>query len=211
PVGISEYRFDVTGPAGESVIQAGAHPYFLTTSMLFNNKYTEGATEPISPIEAAKDLVFYLPLGMLGNPAVTQPCAESIVETRSQESGCPPSSRVGTVLPMLLSFFFANTPDTTHAHGIYSVEPEKGYPAEFGFASNNLTFLLYASVVRHHGAYMLRVAVPGVPPVAYLSGFVATFYGDIQEHFSGGFNEETFDRGAFLSNPTDCGESAAGR
>ncbi len=96
-------------------------------------------------------------------------------------------------------------------HGIYSVEPEKGYPAEFAFTSNNYTFFIYASVVRHNGAYMLRVATPGVPPIAYLIGLVATFYGDVQEHYMSGEQEFTFDRGAFLTTPTDCEEGPVAR
>ena len=36
PSGISQFRFDATGPAGERVDQAGGHPTFLTASLLFN-------------------------------------------------------------------------------------------------------------------------------------------------------------------------------
>jgi hypothetical protein len=211
PAGIAKYRFDPTGPAGEPVTQAGAHPHFLTTTLLLNNMYLEGGSEPSKPIEATRDLAFYLPLGMLGDPAVTQSCPASIVETKFEQTGCPSSSRVGTILPMILGVVFANSQDPTHERGIYSVQPEKGYAAEFAFASNHLTFFVYASVVRHDGAYMLRVATPGVPQIAYLIGLVATFYGDIQDHFLSGETVTTFDRGAFLSNPMDCQESAQAR
>ena len=60
---------------------------------------------------------------------------------------------------------------------------------------------MYVSVVRHDGAYMLRVAVPGVPKVSYLMGLVATFYGDIHEEFESDGQKVTYDRGAFLTNP----------
>ena len=204
PAGISKFRFDPTGPAGEPLTQAAGHPHFLTTSVLFNNIFLEGANEPDKPVESVKDLVFYLPVGLLGDPAVTDPCPASLVETHPERTGCPPSSRVGTILPMLLSNVFADTTDPTHASGIYSVTPEKGYAAEFAFTSVNYTFFIYANVVRHNGTYVLRVSTPGLPKIASLIGLVATFYGDIQEHYVQDEEEVTYDRGSFLTNPSDC-------
>lgn len=212
PAGIAHFGFSVTSPTGEPAIRAGGHPNLVTTSFLLNSMFVETVNEPVKPVEAAKELVFYLPLGLLGNPTVAEPCPASIVETQSELSGCPPASRVGTILPMILSNLFANTPDPTHVHGIYSVTPEKGYAAEFAFSSNNFTFFIYASVVRHEGVYMLRVATPGVPPVASLVGLVASFYGDIQEHIANGSEEGfNYDRGSFLTNPSDCEASLTAR
>src|SRR5580704_16513700 len=37
PSGISLFRMNATGPAGEPVSQAAGHPNFLTTTLLFNN------------------------------------------------------------------------------------------------------------------------------------------------------------------------------
>lgn len=174
PAGVARFAFEATGSAGGPSAQAAAHPTFLTTSLVLNSMNVENLVEGYRPVEAPKDLVFYLPLGMLGNPAVTDPCPASIVETTPGKTGCPPSSRVGTVLPSVLSTSAADDPDPTHEHGIYNVAPEKGYAAEFAFTSNNYTFFLYASVVRHNGAYMLRVAIPGVPQIAYLEGSMVT-------------------------------------
>jgi hypothetical protein len=59
---------------------------------------------------------------------------------------------------------------------------------------------------------MIRVATPGVFSAAKLIGLVASFFGDIKESFFrySELNEEneeiTFDRGPFLTNPSDCGE-----
>ena len=138
--------------------------------MLLNNQYIEGAFEPIKPVEAVKDIVFYLPLGMLGNPTVADYCPPAIVETREGFTGCPPTSRVGTILPLILSNATANQPDPTHEAGVFNILPEKGYAAEFAFASNNYTFVVYANVVRHDGTYMVRVATPGLPTISALIG-----------------------------------------
>ncbi len=211
PPGVSEFSFEATGPAGEPVTRAGAHPTFMTTSLLLNSIYATNSNEPVKPVQAAKDLVFYLPIGFLGNPTVSELCPASLVETTSGQTGCPPSSRVGTILPMILSDVVADTPDPTHEFGIYNVVPEKGYAAEFAFASLGYTFFIYATVVRHDGTYMLRISTPGLPAIAQLVGLVATFYGDIKEQYVSGFEEVTLDRGSFLTDPTDCGESKGAR
>ncbi len=205
--GIASFSFSATGPTGETMTQAASHPTFSTTSVMFNTQYLEHTGEKIQPTEAVRDLVFYLPLGILGNPTVTEACPIASVEIEQEASGCPPGSRIGTVAPLILSTVFVVP------RGIYNVTPEKGYAAEFAFAANKIKFFLYASIVRHDGAYMVRVAVPGVPATSLLIGSVATFNGDIQESYPvGEFGEVfTYDRGAFLTNPSDCQATPAAR
>jgi uncharacterized repeat protein (TIGR01451 family) len=205
PAGISHFGVSVTNAAGEPSSQASGHPNLLTTSLFFNDQYLETVGTPQQPVEAAKDLVFYLPVGMLGDAVVAEQCPASLVETGAELTGCPPGSRIGTIVPLVLSAFFVVQ------HGVYNVTPEKGYAAEFAFTSNGFTFVSYASLVRRDGTYMVRVQTPGVPAGSYLVGFVASFFGDIRESFVTHETEETFDRGAFLTNPSDCGEGVAAR
>lgn len=207
PGGIAHFSVSATDPAGEPMSQAAAHPTLMTTAMTLNTMFGEGfgEIEPVKPAEAAKDLVFYLPVGLLGDATVADECPASLVETHPESTGCPPGSRIGTVLPLISSSDFATQ------RGIYNVTPEKGYPAEFAFTSNNYTFFIYASLVRREGTYMTRLAIPGVPAVSELIGFVSSFYGDIRERFVANEEEDVFDRGAFLTDPSDCGEGAAAR
>jgi len=208
PAGISRFGMEATGPAGEAVRQAGGHPHFLTTRLLLNNQLNESViAQQIRPVDQPKDLVFYLPLGMLGNTSVTELCPESLVNIVGGHSGCPVSSRVGTILPMVLSEIAANAEDPTHEDGVFSMQPERGYPAEFAFGILNKTFFLYATVVRRNGAYMIRLATPGLPPIGSLIGSIATFYGDIEEPYTVQGEPYLNDRGAFLTDPSDCGES----
>ncbi|MGH2913136.1 MAG: hypothetical protein ACRDJ3_11750, partial [Solirubrobacteraceae bacterium] len=205
PGGIADFSVRATDLAGQQVSQAGGHPNLLTTSVMFNTQYAEGVSGPARPAEAIKNLVFYLPLGMLGNPLVAEKCEVGLVEPFPERSGCPPGSKIGAILPLVVSATFAA------AHGIYNLAPEKGYAAEFAFASNGFIFVSYANVVHHDGAYMVRVSTPGIPASALLIGFVASFYGDIQEHFIVNEEEVSFDRGAFLTDPTDCSEGPQAR
>jgi hypothetical protein len=211
PGGVAQFGFEATGPAGEPFTQAGGHPHFLTTTLILNSMFDEKVEESRKPVQPAKDLVFYLPMGLLGDPAVAEPCPQGLVEFRGFASGCPAASRVGTILAMIFNNVYANTSDSTSEHGIYSVTPEKGYAAEFAFATNGVEINLYANVVRHDGAYMLRVSTPGVPDGASLIGLVATFFGDITETYQAGHSDYTYDRGAFLTLPSDCEEGAGAR
>jgi hypothetical protein len=205
PAGIAYFSVSATGAAGELASQAGGHPAVLTTSVMFNAMFAEGISAPAEPVEAVKDLVFYLPLGMLGDPAVAEQCPYSRVGLIGELEGCPSGSKVGTVTPLILSVLFARE------RGIYNIPPEKGYAAEFAFTANNFTFLTYANVVKRNQTYMVRVSIPGVPTSSALIGLVASFYGDIQERFTRTESEVTFDHGAFLTNPTDCGEGPEAR
>jgi uncharacterized repeat protein (TIGR01451 family) len=208
PPGVLKFAFQPTGPAGEPFERAGGHPNFVTTTLLLNDERNESESfnSEFKPVEPVKDLEFYLPLGFLGDVSVAGQCPPTVVELEDNVSGCPPSSEVGTILAMISYGVYAAAFTSTHEPFIYNMVPEKGYAAEFAFASNNLTFFLYASVVRRDGQYVVRIAVPGLPAVSSFVGSIVTFYGDIAEHF---IREETgepasIDRGAFLTDPSDC-------
>jgi hypothetical protein len=203
--GIANFSVRTTGPAGEPVSQAGGHPALLTTSVFFNTQYVEGIQSPRYAVEEVKDLAFYLPIGMLGDPAIAEQCPMSRVSLLAELEGCPPGSRLGSVMPLILGIKAARE------RGVYNLVPEKGYAAEFAFSTNNFTFVAYANVVHRDGTYMVRVSIPGVSAGAALTGLVSTFYGDIQEHFSRSEQPITYDRGAFLTNPTNCDEPAPER
>jgi uncharacterized repeat protein (TIGR01451 family) len=213
PSGVSKFAFQATGPAGEPFEQAGGHPHFVTTTLLLNDEHNENVliTEAYKPVEPVKDLELYLPLGFLGNVTVADQCPPTLVEVQREVSGCPQASRVGSILPMIVNAVFVDSNDPTHVRGVYNMVPEKGYAAEFAFAGgNNLTFFIYATVVRRDGQYVVRLAIPDLPGVASFVGSIATFYGDIEEHYVREENgqEATLDRGAFLTNPSDCEASS---
>ena len=200
PFGIEDFSLQATGPAGEPSEQAGAHPFLATTTLGVTNNVPEygGA----APVETIKNLVFYLPLGFLGNAKVAPRCPASLVEGGGGISGCPPSTRVGDILPNGIGGIALDSLDPTGSYGIYNVEPEEGVPAEFAFPDSSQQLFMYASVVLRHGQYVLRVSVPGVARLAKLFFVVASFFGDLKESF--GEEGRTRDIGGFLTNPSDC-------
>jgi hypothetical protein len=206
PAGISEFGFDVTGVAGEPVQQAGGHPNLVTMTGVFNSMLAH-TQAGFNPVQAVRDLVFYLPLGFLGDPQTARRCSASVFTAgviEDSPSDCPPGSRVGTILAMATQGVAAITADPTGEHQLFNIVPERGYAAEFAFSFTNQLVYQYASVVRHDGTYMLRVATPGIPPIAKMFGFIATLYGDSRESFSTNGQAFSNELGSFLTNPSVC-------
>ena len=99
--------FDVTAlnEGGAPVLQAGSHPWELTTTVNF--KLQEGAPEPGGPFTDGdlRDLHIALPPGLIENPAAIEPCALARFNTprvspfEASQSGesCPDKSQIGVV------------------------------------------------------------------------------------------------------------------
>jgi hypothetical protein len=71
-LGLSEFHVTFTGPGDETVTQAGAHPFAITTSLKFN---TEETAEGTFPAESAKDLLVSLASGFAGDQGAVPRCS----------------------------------------------------------------------------------------------------------------------------------------
>lgn len=208
--GVEQFSFEATGFDGKLDEQAGDHPNLVTVKALVPNvRDAFNDNEPHVPVESIRNLNIYLPVGFLGNPQVTPRCPEAEIATGGASSACPAASRVGVVVPFIFGqaalLGVGETIGNTNAFPIYNVKPDAGYPAEFAFPYNSLTVAMYASVVRRHGIYVLRISVPGVPRVAKLNGFIASFFGNVKEASVGpGGVIQEHNTAAFLTNPAAC-------
>ena len=189
--GVQDFGFDAYGVDGASDTQAGDHPNAVNVTFDFNTVINpeEVFPEIYTPAGDEKDVVIYLPLGMVGNPQTTPQCAE--VELVHEL--CPAASRIGTVVPYLLG--------VPHAlpMGVYNVSPEAGYPAEFGFVAVHRLVVMYPTVVPTPFGYMLRIATPGAIRELEATGALLTFFGDPAER-DGASNPAA----AFYTNPARC-------
>jgi hypothetical protein len=89
-----------------------------------------------------------------------------------------------------------NSDDSTT--GLYNLEPEAGFPAEFGFTYAGSSVILYGDLARTDVGYVERVATPGVPELKTDSVSVL-FFGDPAQRDDGGTESS-----AFFTNPTNC-------
>jgi hypothetical protein len=204
PFGLADFSMRALDANGAPEATAGGHPYELVTSFDLNTfedyGYEGGSYIPPEPV---KDVVVDLPLGLVGNPQVVPHCALNQLLLSAGESLCPAASRVGSVLlekePGVFDTSEVSPPSTT---AVYNVEPEPGYPAEFGFTFQNKPVIIYANLARDGHTYKLRVTSPGIPALG-VDGAAVTFYGNPTARNGTGIAERPF-----FSNPTDCSNEA---
>ena len=188
---------DPLGLNGLTDSEAGGHPNAVTTSFTIPTfkslKYTH--------VEDPKNIVFDLPLGLVGNPQSLPTCPEQLV----RNAQCPANTQVGRIG---LEINEEGGTAATETFALWNVTPQRGYAAEFGAEYTSRDFFLYADVVHTASGYHLRVSSPGIVHLAEvysLTGVQVTFWGDpAARNGSGGSGETT----PFFSNPADCSAGA---
>ena len=193
-----EFGVEAGAPDGSASVQAGAHPWQLTTSLEFPTVVLPVVeSQPFEPLESLKNVAVELPIGLVGDPQAAAKCTQ----TQFGHERCPAASSVGSVA--IGTEGFSDEFSISHDHvtsALYNMVPEGGYPAEFAFSTVGASVYLYASVVHTGSGYRLRVASPnpGLPDALGAFGTVLTFYGEPAK--AEGESSET----AFLTNPTSC-------
>jgi hypothetical protein len=195
PFGFSGFGSPAAGPDGLPDVQAGAHPYELTTTIDLDNGFqTTGHGEEIPGIGdgGSKDVLVDLPLGFLGSTRVTPQC--SLAEL-SSEIQCPPDTQVGYLRTEPRAGEVVESP-------IWNIVPERGVAAEFGYRDVlKASHVLYADVVPTPSGYLLRTTGADIPQV-FLARIVANFYGDPAARDAG--REPQAGDVPFFTNPADC-------
>jgi hypothetical protein len=202
PFGIQDFSASVFGSDGTPDMQAGDHPATVVTTINYPTVLNTTAKDfntqaEFLTVQEPKTDIVNLPLGFVGDPLAATRCPESaLVEIRENPGLCP-SSQVGEVL-VEEGISPARTP-------LYSVVPETGYPAEFGFEVVGTVVLLRARLLPTADGYVLSVSAPDIPrsTAAKVTGLTVMFFGDPTEHDAVGDGE------ALLSNPDACGSGSS--
>jgi len=222
PFGIVTFAFDATESAGLPDIEAGGHPYALTTNLntsTFHSHTNETAQNTYYPPQGGiRDLFTDLPLGLIGNPQAVPRCPESDL---GETADCPPSSQVGILLPRVEGGDGFSVAGGKTEIPVYDMVPARGFPAELGFSYEHLPVLLYATL--RPGDYGLRVVAPGLPRAEELHGAELTVWGtpadpshNAQRLVRDSCATKSCTYGAsadiqprpFLTNSTDCSDLA---
>jgi hypothetical protein len=231
PLGFGIDGFDAqvfSDPQGDPSMQAGGHPYAITTAFDFNTMTNSALTSPppytptngdLWPAEPTKDAVVDLPPGFIGNPSVVTQCSLADLSHTSGLSSaplCAPSSQVGTAIVRLNIFGFFGE---SALLPVFDIAPPPGVPARFGFSVAGVVIALDAQL-RSNGDYGLSVTARNISQGVAIAGNSITFWGvpadpvhDRQRSCPEG-TPSPCSAGiapkAFLRNPTYCPPAGTG-
>jgi hypothetical protein len=165
PFGVEAYEQEPEEEGGVADIQAGSHPFQLTTTLRAN----ETGSEPFQPA-MPRNLQFDLPAGLVGDAQATPQCTYTqFMSTEALGSGvinrCPADTAIGVSmqefvagLPPSALFFAGPVP-------VFNLTPTQGEPARFGFELINVPVILDTSL-RTGGDYGVRVSVHNLTETA---------------------------------------------
>ncbi len=213
PFGVESYRLDAEEPGGAPDTQAGSHPFQLTTTLALNQTAKE---RPAGAM--AKDLLFDLPPGLIGNPTPFAQCTTADFLNIGRGEGGPVCSP-GTIIGMALTTISLVTSSGQERYQmipspIWNLVPSAGEPARFAFKVVFVPVYLDTSVLTGDG-YGVQVSIHSNSQGA---GFIAsrtTFWGvpgdsrhdgqrDNGQSGEGGAPSPEAHPAPFLSLPTSC-------
>jgi hypothetical protein len=176
PFGVEDYEMLSEEEGGTPDEQAGSHPFQLTTNLLLNQ------TADVAKLPAkAKDLIFKLPPGLIGNPTPFSQCTleqfstNIPVATGWENNLCSSKTVVGVaVITLYEGLGFAGV--ITHAVPLFNLTPAVGEPARFGFQIYGDRVVLDTSV-RTGGDYGVTVSVDNITELPNFTASRVTFWG----------------------------------
>jgi hypothetical protein len=160
---------------GTPAVQAGAHPFQLTTTLTLNQIIPPGANYR-QPVELPKDFTFHLPPGLVGNPTAVSQCTMADFFALVFETNlCPPSTVVGVATvtadePKSLKVFTKTVP-------VFNLVPAQGEPARFGLEVAGVVPIVLDTSVRTGRDYGVDVTVKDATETAGLLSSQVTFWG----------------------------------
>ncbi len=186
PYGVEDYEMALEEEGGAPTVQAGAHPFQLTTTLALNqladtNPLADESAEfrpEVTTPKMAKDLSFQLPAGFIGNATTEPQCttAQFFETVEGQENRCPPDTAIGVATTIVHEPATVGTAILTEP--VFNLEPRAGEPARFGFyvvIGNSPVFI--DTAVRNGSDYGVVVHVNNITQTAEFLSSEVTFWG----------------------------------
>jgi len=178
--------FGVTSPdiyfekeGGEAELQAGAHPFALSTGFKLNTTVT-GPTE--TPDGTIKDLEVELPIGIAGIPKAVPQCSGADFVTLKEEfsppvTSCSDDSAIGYV--SLVAAFNPYPVGGQEQSGapLYNLVPAPGTVAKFGFVYAKVPVTIEVTLSKE-APYRVIATLRHAPQPLLFYGSTVTVWGD---------------------------------
>jgi hypothetical protein len=229
--GVEKYELTPESSEGQSDLQAGGHPFQLTTTLNLNDTLEQNLSskheEETTPA-LVRDLHFVLPPGLLGNVTVVPQCTSLQFATIEEKdvNQCASDTAVGVARVKL------NEPKIyggalTESVPVFNLVPAQGEPARFGIEVDKVPVILNTAV-KAGSSYAVEVSADVTTQAAALLDTQVTFWGVPADprhdhsrgwecvgdgHWDAGFEPErpckplgAASTKPFLTLPTSCAE-----
>jgi len=170
--GLEDFDVTFTNADGSPAIQAGSHPFAMTTTVKLNTR-----VDPllgIIPDEEAKDLKIEQIAGLVGDPTATPRCSTRDFVTQIpgiSATSCPDSSAVGT------SKVQVTGPTFTLVQAVYNLTPPPGVAAKIGFVVLTVPVTIELGV-KPGVPYNVSADLPNIPQPVPFYGATVTLWGN---------------------------------
>jgi hypothetical protein len=218
PFGVDVFTTSVTTATGEPFTQASGHPFAANTTFVLNSvpgdQSTNGGASTMTAGEATvKSAEVELPSGFLGDPQNAERC-----RTTQELLACPAGSIVGFVAVSAGPSIVAGRLEppfniATHSP-LWSLEPQPGRAAEFGFIFAGGVPLILEAQVRSDGDYGVTVgdeyagkngpAPVGVSVTLCADGVTGSLINGQLENGACAPTPQSGITGPFLTTPSQC-------
>jgi hypothetical protein len=156
-------------------LQAGSHPYAITTTVTFNHVVTATEEEPprVRTYGDPKDIEVNLPQGLIVKSGATEArCTEDELESPEGPDSCPNAAAVGVFSVDLDGVEVIDEP-------VYNMVPPAGVPAELGFDAAGIGLIVHVGGrLRTGGDYGLSAEISDIPDEHPIYGMELTLWGD---------------------------------
>ncbi len=165
---------------GSLDVQAGSHPYALTTSFVLNEGEEKGG-KFLAVGGGLKDVQVVLPPGLLGNPDAVPACSYHDFLDKT----CPDDTAVGEATTGL-GESYGYVSKTLHrlvdeeqfyTNPVYNVEPPGGVPLELGVMVEGAHPVLLDASIRTGGDYGATVTSPDIAEAVVVASVKLTLWG----------------------------------
>ncbi len=167
PFGVEWFEQTPESVGGVPDTQAGSHPFQLTTTLDLNQSVEAGTVQQPALV---KDLRFYLPAGLVGNPNAIPQCTSA----QFSAEACPLDTVIGVANTTISITYFAKP--LTLPEPLFNMVPKTGEPARFAFVVAEVPVILDTSV-RTGGDYGVVVTVHNISENSNLLASQVTFWG----------------------------------
>jgi hypothetical protein len=199
--GLKDLDVTFTAADGTPSMQAGSHPFAMTTSLDVNTAKPEPGVEV--PEGGVRDLIVNLPPGFVGTPNPVPNC--STADFLNSEDGypsCPDASAVGVALTRMT--LLAPSPQTLYSP-VYNLKPPPGVAAKFGFIALALP-VTFEVGVSPSPPYNLAARVTNITEAALFYGSDLTLWGNPADSAHDPLRGRCLDLLAGLPEPTSLGD-----